>query len=86
MKVEGATVHGRFRDWAGNVSSFPRENTEAALAHVIGDKAEQAYPRYVQPLQYAHPRPAGFHPERSHKLQPRLTRRHDRQSYATVTR
>jgi hypothetical protein len=31
-----------FRDWAGNVSNFPREITETALAHVIGDKAEQA--------------------------------------------
>ncbi len=42
------TVHGfrsTFRDWAGNVSSFPREVTETALAHVIGDKAEQAYRR-----------------------------------------
>jgi integrase len=41
MKVEGATVHGfrsSFRDWAGNVSNFPREITETALAHVIGDK------------------------------------------------
>jgi integrase len=48
MKVEGATVHGfrsSFRDWAGNVSSFPREVVETALAHVIGDKAEQAYRR-----------------------------------------
>jgi integrase len=48
MKVEDATVHGfrsSFRDWAGNVSSFPRELTETALAHVIGDKAEQAYRR-----------------------------------------
>jgi hypothetical protein len=48
MKVEDATVHGfrsRFRDWAGNVSSFPRELIETALAHVIGDKAEQAYRR-----------------------------------------
>ena len=48
MKVENATVHGfrsSFRDWAGNVSSFPREVTETALAHVIGDKAEQAYRR-----------------------------------------
>jgi hypothetical protein len=34
-----------FRDWAGNVSSFPREITETALSHVIGDKAEQAYRR-----------------------------------------
>jgi hypothetical protein len=31
-----------FRDWVGNVSGFPREVTETALAHVIGDKAEQA--------------------------------------------
>jgi len=27
------------------VSSFPREIAETALAHVIGDKAEQAYRR-----------------------------------------
>lgn len=48
MKIEDATVHGfrsSFRDWAGNVSNFPREITETALAHVIGDKAEQAYRR-----------------------------------------
>lgn len=48
MKVENATVHGfrsSFRDWAGNVTSFPREVTENALTHVIGDKAEQAYRR-----------------------------------------
>lgn len=48
MKIENATVHGfrsSFRDWAGNVSNFPREVTETALAHVIGDKAEQAYRR-----------------------------------------
>jgi integrase len=48
MKIVSATVHGfrsSFRDWAGNVSSFPRELTETALAHVIGDKAEQAYRR-----------------------------------------
>jgi len=48
MKIEEATVHGfrsSFRDWAGNVSSFPREIVETALAHVIGDKAEQAYRR-----------------------------------------
>ncbi len=48
MKIANATVHGfrsSFRDWAGNVSSFPREITETALAHVIGDKAEQAYRR-----------------------------------------
>jgi integrase len=48
MKIENATVHGfrsSFRDWAGNVSNFPREVVETALAHVIGDKAEQAYRR-----------------------------------------
>ena len=48
MKIKDATVHGfrsSFRDWAGNVSSAPREVVETALAHVIGDKAEQAYRR-----------------------------------------
>jgi integrase len=48
MKIDDATVHGfrsSFRDWAGNVSNFPREIMETALAHVIGDKAEQAYRR-----------------------------------------
>ena len=48
MEVQGATVHGfrsSFRDWAGNVSNFPREITETAIAHVIGDKTEQAYRR-----------------------------------------
>jgi integrase len=42
------TVHGfrsAFRDWAGNETHFPRELAEHALAHVIGDKAEQAYRR-----------------------------------------
>ena len=46
MKVENATVHGfrsSFRDWAGNETEFLRELAEQALAHVIGDKAEQAY-------------------------------------------
>jgi integrase len=44
----GLTVHGfrsTFRDWAGDHSTFPREVIEAALSHVIGDKAEQAYRR-----------------------------------------
>jgi len=42
------TVHGfrsSFRDWAGNETSYPRDLIETALAHVIGDKAEQAYRR-----------------------------------------
>jgi integrase len=48
MDQDNVTVHGfrsAFRDWAGNETSFPREIAEAALAHVIGDKAEQAYRR-----------------------------------------
>ena len=42
------TVHGfrsTFRDWAGDETEHPREIIEAALAHVIGDRAEQAYRR-----------------------------------------
>ncbi len=34
-----------FRDWAGEVSSFPRDVCEMALAHVIDNKAEAAYRR-----------------------------------------
>ncbi len=48
MKIEDVTVHGfrsSFRDWCGEATAFPREIAEAALAHVIGDKAEQAYRR-----------------------------------------
>jgi integrase len=48
LGVDGATVHGfrsSFRDWAGNETPFPREIAEQALAHVIGDRAEQAYRR-----------------------------------------
>lgn len=48
MAVGKATVHGFrscFRDWAGNLTDFPRELAELALAHVIGDKAKQAYRR-----------------------------------------
>jgi len=42
------TPHGfrsSFRTWAGDASTFPREIAEAALAHVIGDAAEQSYNR-----------------------------------------
>jgi integrase len=45
---QDVTVHGfrsSFRDWAGNETHFPRELAEHALAHVMGDKAEQAYRR-----------------------------------------
>jgi integrase len=41
------SVHGfrsAFRDWAGE-SGIPREVAEAALAHVVGNKAERAYAR-----------------------------------------
>ena len=42
------TTHGfrsTFRDWSGDETEFPREVAEAALAHAVGDKAEQAYRR-----------------------------------------
>ncbi len=42
------TAHGfrsSFRDWAGEVSTFPREVAEAALAHRTGDAVELAYRR-----------------------------------------
>jgi integrase len=48
MKIANATVDGfrsSFRDWAGNETGYPRELIETALAHVVGDKAEQAYRR-----------------------------------------
>ncbi len=47
MKVT-TTAHGfrsSFRDWAGEVSTFPREVAEAALAHTVGDATERAYRR-----------------------------------------
>jgi integrase len=51
-KVDGkdgiVTAHGfrsAFRDWAGDETHFAREVAEAALAHKVGDKAEQAYRR-----------------------------------------
>ena len=48
MELDNYTVHGMrsaFRDWAGEETNFPREVAEAALAHVVGDAAEQAYRR-----------------------------------------
>jgi integrase len=48
MKVEDVTVHGfrsTFRDWAAECTNFPNEVCEAALAHVIENKAEAAYRR-----------------------------------------
>ena len=43
-----ADVHGfrtSFRTWAQERTNFPREVAEAALAHVVKDKAEAAYAR-----------------------------------------
>lgn len=43
-----AVPHGlrsTFRDWAGEVTDFPREVAEAALAHTLGNKTEAAYRR-----------------------------------------
>jgi len=48
LKGAEATPHGfrsSFRDWCGEVSVFPREVAEAALAHVVGDATERAYRR-----------------------------------------
>lgn len=42
------TVHGfrsAFRDWGAEMTSFPRELLESALAHVLRDKTEAAYQR-----------------------------------------
>lgn len=42
------TVHGfrsTFKDWASDCTKFPREFSESALSHAIGDAAEQAYRR-----------------------------------------
>jgi integrase len=42
------TPHGfrsAFRDWAGDCTNAPREVTEAALAHTVGNKVELAYRR-----------------------------------------
>jgi len=48
MGVENVTVHGfrsSFRDWCGDQTNYPREIAEAALAHKVGNKVEQAYRR-----------------------------------------
>ena len=48
MKINDVTVHGfrsAFRDWAAECTHFPNEVCEAALAHVIENKAEAAYRR-----------------------------------------
>jgi integrase len=52
VKVDGkdvaVTAHGfrsAFRDFAGDETDFARDVAEAALAHLVGDTAEQAYRR-----------------------------------------
>jgi integrase len=48
MKAGNVTTHGfrsSFRDWAGELTGFPREVAEAALAHAVGDEVERAYRR-----------------------------------------
>jgi integrase len=48
MKIDGVTVHGfrsAFRDWSAECTNFTNEVCEAALAHVIENKAEAAYRR-----------------------------------------
>ncbi|MGF6410715.1 integrase [Paraburkholderia sp. MM5482-R2] len=40
------TVHGfrsTFRDWCAEITAYPRELAEAALAHTLSNKAEAAY-------------------------------------------
>jgi integrase len=44
----GVTAHGfrsTFRDWAADMTAYPREVSEQALAHSLSDKTEAAYRR-----------------------------------------
>lgn len=48
MKRDDITVHGfrsTFRDWAGELTQFGREEIEMALAHTIASEVERAYRR-----------------------------------------
>jgi integrase len=48
MDADAFTVHGfrsSFKTWAVEMTAFPNELSEAALAHVTGDRVEQAYRR-----------------------------------------
>jgi integrase len=48
MRGQGKTVHGfrsTFKDWARERTNFPNQLSEAALAHINGDKVEAAYAR-----------------------------------------
>jgi len=48
MNRADLTTHGfrsSFRDWAAELTDFPSEVVEMALAHLVGDKVEAAYRR-----------------------------------------
>lgn len=48
MKRDDISVHGfrsTFRDWAGEMTSFPESVAEAALSHQVGTETERAYRR-----------------------------------------
>ena len=48
MNRADLTAHGfrsTFRDWAGEMTNFPREDAEQALAHTLREKTEAAYRR-----------------------------------------
>jgi hypothetical protein len=48
MDRGGLNAHGfrsSFHDWTAESTTFPREVTEMALAHTVGDKVEAAYRR-----------------------------------------
>src|SRR5262249_35638252 len=48
IQHDGLTAHGfraTFKTWATERGRFPREVVEAALAHVVGNKVEEAYQR-----------------------------------------
>ena len=44
-ELTGHGFRSTFRDWAGETTAHPREVVEAALAHRLGNKVEQAYAR-----------------------------------------
>jgi integrase len=48
MNREDITVHGfrsSFRDWAGEMTAFPADICEVALAHAVGGKVQTTYQR-----------------------------------------
>jgi len=48
MKIENVTVHGfrsAFTDWSSEMTDFPKEVADKALAHKIPDRVEAAYRR-----------------------------------------